>query len=63
MIRRWLNRGDHHVDRAREVDAQRERVEAQWDEVRESVAWARGIRDRNHLTELFYAGRPRGSKG
>lgn len=63
MIHRLFHRGREHERRTKEINAQRERVEAQWPEVRESAAWAREVQRMNHLTELFFAGRPRGSHG
>lgn len=56
MICKFFRTGREHKIRAAEVDAQRERVESQWAEVREIAAWSRGVRRRNHLTELFYRG-------
>lgn len=56
MICKFLRRGRAHQKRAAEVDAQRERVEQQWPEVRESTRWSKTVRQQNHLSELFYQG-------
>lgn len=54
-ICKFFRTGRAHKRRAEEVDAQRERIEEQWPEVRENTEWSRAIRRNNHLTDLFYA--------
>jgi hypothetical protein len=43
--------------RTAQSEAIGQHIEQQWPEVREAAQWAREARERNHLTDLFFAGR------
>lgn len=51
----------HRIAENRRREAQSEAVakhiDQQWPAVREAARWARTTRERNHLTDLFFAGR------
>lgn len=56
-IRLWhwyKDRNKQADDLSANAEAVRQRVEAQWPEVRRHVKWARDARQRNHLTDLFF---------
>lgn len=45
--------------RAAQSEAIAQHIDQQWPAVREAAKWARETRVRNHLTDLFFAGRNR----
>lgn len=59
--RLWRRQGAHEGVVA--AEEQLREVRAKGDEITALSRWAKERREQNHLTELFYAGRPRGSQG
>lgn len=52
--RRRIAAADREAEKSKRIG---QMLDRQWPEVRQLSEWARETRERNHLTELFLAGR------
>lgn len=56
-LRTRRRRIDDNKRRTAQSAAVAKHIDQQWPAVREAARWARVTRERNHLTDLFFAGR------